>query len=197
MRDDIAELIDARAGHFELESGQHGERWLELEQLCQRPAALRPLVAELSQRLSSYPIDAVCGPLVEGALIALMVASELGVEFSYANRFADGDKGGLFPVEYRVPEALRKALAGRNVAIVNDVINAGSAVRGTLADLDGLGASVVAVGALLVLGPAAQELCDRSGVALEALDRQSNAIWRPEQCPLCARNVPLVPHPGT
>ena len=31
---------------------------------------------------------------------------------------------------------------------------------------------------------------------LEALARESNTIWAPEQCPQCAKGVPLIPHPG-
>lgn len=194
MRGDIAALIDARSGHFELESGHHGGRWLELERLARRPDALRPLVAELVDRLSSYRLEAVCGPLVEGAFVALLVASELRVEFSYAQRFVDPEREGLFRVDYRVPDALRPGLEGRRVAVVNDVINAGSAVRGALDDLEALGAAVVAVGALLVLGPAAQVLAERAGVTLVSLDRQENDIWTPDACPLCARGEPLTPH---
>jgi hypothetical protein len=38
-------------------------------------------------------------------------------------------------VKYRIPPALRSQVRGKRVAIVNDVINAGSAVRGTFLDL--------------------------------------------------------------
>ena len=103
-------------------------------------------------------VDAVCGPLVEGAFVALMVASDLGVEFYYTERFApqaDGSPQSLFPVEYRVPAVLRDRLRGKRVAIVNDVISAGSAVRGTLVDLEACGAETVAMAALAVLGPSA------------------------------------------
>src|SRR2546428_810171 len=80
-------------------------------------------------------IEAVCGPFVEGAYVARMVASELGVPFSYAERFPNPGTDALFPIDYRVPRALRAEVRDKRVAIVNDVINAGSAVRGTLTDL--------------------------------------------------------------
>ena len=122
-------------------------------------ARSRPrLAARLAARLAPYAIEAVCGPLVEGAFVAMMVASELGVPFAYSERFPNPERGGLFAVDYRVPRALRAEVRGRRVAIVNDVINAGSAVRGTLTDLEACAARPVAIGALLVLGSSASRI---------------------------------------
>jgi orotate phosphoribosyltransferase len=81
---------------------------------------------------------------------------------------------------------------GRRVAVVNDVINAGSAVRGTLADLVQCGAVPVVVGTLAVLGTAAPRLAAAAGVALETLATLPSEIWTPADCPLCARDVPLA-----
>ena len=150
----------------------------------------------LAAMLASYELDAVCGPLVEGAFVALMVASELGVPFGYAERFENRERGGLFPVDYRVPQALRARFRDKRVAIVNDVVNAGSAVRGALIDLEACGARPVAIGALLVLGPSAGRLAADRGVALETLAALQHNIWTPAECPLCARAVPLVSSPG-
>jgi len=125
---------------------------LDLETLCQRPAGLRPHIAELAAKLQPYRPELVCAPLVEGAFIGLLVAAELGCEFTYALRSAPAESAGLFSVRYRLPPALEPAVRGRSVAIVNDVISAGSAVRGTYQDLQTHGAEVVAVASLVVLG---------------------------------------------
>ncbi len=195
MREDLASLLKKRRGHFELESGHHGELWLDLESLCRTPSAVRPLAAELAQRLSPYRAEIVCGPLVEGAFVGLLVAAEMDAEFVYAERRLDPDARGLFPVSYHLPAGLRN-LAGRRVAIVNDVINAGSAVRGTLVDLAQCSAEVVAIGTLLALGATPAKLAEGASVPLEALAEEPNIIWAPDACPLCARGVSLVPHPG-
>ena len=133
----------------------------------------------------------VCGPLVEGAFIALLVSLELGCEFAYAERFANTTREGLFPVEYRLPRALQPAVHGKRVAIVNDVISAGSAVRGTFFDLQALGARVVALGALLALGDAIGKFTAEHHVALELLERIPNNLWIPSECPLCAAGMQL------
>ena len=191
LPDDVVRRLAMRRGHFKLASGHHGNLWLDLELLCLRPLAIRQLAVELARRLARYDIGTVCGPLVEGAFVALMVASELDVEFSYAERFAPARSDALYPVQYRIPSALRERVRGKRVAIVNDVINAGSAVRGTFTDLQSCGAEVVAVGALLVLGLSATGLATERNMALENIASLPNEVWTPSECPLCAAEVPL------
>ena len=191
MREDLMKLLAARKGHFLLESGHHGDLWLDLELLCQRPRLLQPLAAELARRLSKLDIEAVCGPLVEGAFVGLMVASELDVNFSYSERFSQPAKAELFPAGYRIPDVFGNSLRQKRIAIVNDVINAGSAVRGTFEALRERGATVVAIGTLLVLGTAASEFALSENLVLQTLATLPNKLWAPAACPLCASGVPL------
>jgi orotate phosphoribosyltransferase len=184
-------LLAARKGHFLLESGHHGDLWLDLELLCLRPRVVQPACAELAGRLSQLGVEAVCGPLVEGAFVGLLVASELDVEFTYSERFAPPRTDGLFPAGYGVPDPLRGRIRNKRVAVVSDVINAGSAVRGTLADLEACGANPIAIGALLVLGTAAAEFAAGAGLVLESIATLPNRLWPPSQCPLCASGAPL------
>ena len=62
------------------------------------------------------------------------------------------------------------------MAIVDDVINAGSATRATLADLRACGARPIAVGALLVLGSGAADLTAAEGLALASVARVPNTL---------------------
>ena len=195
MRSDLASLLRRHRGHFEFESRHHGDLWLDLESLCSQPSAVRPLAAELADRLRPYGPDVVCGPLVEGAFVAMLVAEELRVDFVYAERWPDGDSTGLFPVSYRIPQTLR-SLENRRVAIVNDVINAGSAVRGTLKDLAACQTEVVAIGTLLSLGTRPAAIAQETSIALETLETEPSSVWTPAECPLCARGVLLTPFPG-
>ncbi|HEV2458123.1 MAG TPA: phosphoribosyltransferase family protein [Ktedonobacterales bacterium] len=190
-QDDLIAAVAATAGHFRLESGHHGDLWLNLDRLLGRPAALRPFTAELGRRLAAYNIQAVCGPLTGGAFLAQQAAADLDVAFVYAERFAHPERTGLFPVEYRIPAALRAAVAGQRVAVLDDAINAGSAVRATLADLAACGAQVGAIGALFVLGYAAADLAAETGLPLEHLAHVPSHRWVPAACPLCATGVPL------
>lgn len=196
MQDEVARLLPARRGHFRLESGHHGDLWLDLELLCLRPQSVQRWAAQIAARLAAHRVEAVCGPLIEGAFVALTVASELDVPFTYAERFADREvagreTGALYPVQYRLPRCLRDEVRGKRVVIINDVINAGSAIRGTFADLKTCGAEPVAIAALALLGESAAEFAADQKLALEALTSLPNQIWTPAECPLCARGMPL------
>jgi orotate phosphoribosyltransferase len=187
-----AELIDllaARRGHFLFESGHHGELGLDLDAFFLHPRPVARFSAELGRRLSGHGIDAVCGPLVGGTLVAQTIATELDVELYWTEPGERSD--GLYSVEYRVPPAVRDRLRGRRVAIVDDVINAGSATRATFAELESCGATVVAIGALLILGSAVEGFAAEREVALEHVATLPNTLWEPEACPLCAAGEPL------
>lgn len=191
MQDQILNLLSARQGHFLFESGHHGDRWLGLESLFFRPEPIRPLASALATRLRAYDIEIVCGPLVEGSFVALLVALELGVEFVYSERFFRPTQDGLFPAGYRIPKTLRKLLRQKRVGLVNDVINAGSAVRGTFDDLLDCDANIVAIGALLALGTSASAYASSKNVPLECLATLPNNLWTQSECPLCAAGIPL------
>lgn len=188
---DLISFVQGRQGHFRLESGHHGDLWLQLETLCMRPREIQPFAAQLAVKLAPHRPQVVCGPLVEGAFIALLVSLELGCDFVYAERFPNPTREGLYPVEYRLPKALLSAVKGKRVAIVNDVISAGSAVRGAFSDLQSVGADVVAIGALLGLGDSIGKFAAEQRVALELLHQMSHNLWTPAQCPLCAAGQPL------
>jgi orotate phosphoribosyltransferase len=197
MHEEIVRLLAARKGHFRLESGHHGDLWLEIPRLYLRPGRLRGFAAALARRLAAHGVEGVCGPLVEGAFLAHRVAEELDVEFYFAEQFVRPRGDGLYPVGYRIPDALRGSARGKGVAVVDDVINAGSAVRGAFADLQACGARPVALGALLVLGPPASAFAAEAAVPLESLAYLPSALWEPSACPLCAAGAPLegVPAP--
>jgi orotate phosphoribosyltransferase len=198
---DLLELVGGRRGHFRLESGHHGDLWLDLDTLFLRPARLTPFVGELARLLSQkVDPDAVCGPLLGGGLIASAVAAQLDVELFVAEPVPQGAAGGaarpgepgeLFQARYAVPTAMRGLLRGRRIAVVDDVINAASATRATVADLRMAGADVLGVGALLILGDSAGEYAEREQLALVSVASTPNRIWEPNVCPMCMAGQPL------
>jgi orotate phosphoribosyltransferase len=146
MSGDLMSLMGARRGHFRFESGHHGQLWLDPDLLLRRPARLRPYVARLAERLRPYGAEVICGPLTGGAFIAGMVAAEADTRFCLAERTTAPRADALYSARYQVVD--RSSLAGTRVAIIDDVINAGSAVGSTAASLQALGARPVALGAL-------------------------------------------------
>ena len=187
----LLDLAGARAGHFRLESGLHSRLWLDLDALFADGSRIAPLVRQLGEALRPHGVAAVCGPLLGGAFLAQLVARDLGVEFWFTERVADAEPAGLFPAHYVLPPALARRAAGRRVAIVDDVMSAGSALRATCTELRIHGADPVVAGALLVLGSVGAEWFAAEGVPVEAVLRHHFETWPPGGCPLCAAGVPL------
>jgi orotate phosphoribosyltransferase len=191
MHQPLLDLLVAKHGHFKLESGYHTNLWLDLDPLFLKPDRLQPFIAELADRLSHYPIDAICGPLIGGAFLAQSIARELGKEFFYTERIVPQNHSALYSIRYELPKSLRAAIRGKRVAIVDDAISAGSAVRGTFTELKGHGAQPIAFGAMLILGNAIQPFCAEENIALESIENLPFDLWLPVDCPLCAANMPI------
>ena len=185
----LQKLLGGRRGHFQMESGYHSERWFELDSLLAQSERLRPFVRELGGRLAPHRLDAICGPMTGGAQLAEMIGRELKLEYFIAERFEDANATGHFPIKYRISPASRKKIRGKAVAIVDDAISAGSAVRGTYADLLACGARPAAFGALFVFGKAAAQFAAEKGLPLEAVAQIAYDMWKPAECPLCRAGV--------
>ena len=176
----LVDLVGLRRGHFVFESGAHGDTWLELDALFRRPQRLRPYVAALSRELAVSAPEVVCGPMTGGALCAQLVAAELGCDAVWTERgVADG--GG---VTYRLPGWTLPVVAGRRVAIVDDAIAAGSAIRGTREAL-AVTASVVAIAALFTTGSRVSALEFEFGLPILRVAHVEAGLWSAEACPLC------------
>ena len=191
MTGDILAGLPSRRGHFLLESGYHTDIWLTLDELFADPVTVAPLVAALADRLRAHAPEAVCGPLLGGAFLAQAIATRLGARFYYTEPVIAPSEDALFAAHYRLPPALRRPVCGQRVAVVDDVISAGSSVRATVAALDTAGASTVAVGALAVLGDPASSHFEREGIPVESLQRSSLDLWVSGECPLCESGRPL------
>jgi len=96
------------------------------------------------------------------------------------------DASGLYQARYLLPQAFRARVRGRRIAMVDDVMSAGSALRGTYSELQTHGAVPVVAGAMMVLGTTGADFFSRQQVAVEAVVHESYSLWLPSECPLCA-----------
>lgn len=185
-------LVHGRRGHFQLESGYHGDLWLDLDGLFGQPRQIAPFVAVLADRLRHYAVEVVCGPLLGGALLAHSLAAALDTEFCYTQQSEPSGNDGLFRARYGLPNAFRSRVQRRRVAIVDDVMSAGSSLRATHAELRSCEAMPVVVGALLILGDVgARYFVEEQRLPVEGAIRDAYRLWEPSECPLCAQGVPL------
>jgi orotate phosphoribosyltransferase len=82
-------------------------------------------------------------------------------------------------------------VSGHRIALVDDVISAGSSVRATAGALVAADASIVVVGTLFVLGRIALDHFRDLGIPVESLGQREFNLWQPSTCPLCGNRIPL------
>lgn len=174
-------------GHFCLTSGLHSPEYLQCALVLQHPAAaekLGRLLAGELRALAGGKIDLVVSPALGGVIIGHEAARALGTRFLFTER--DGATGKM---------ALRRGFtagAGETAVVVEDVITTGGSTRDVVEALRAAGAKVAAAGSII----------DRSGgqagvgVPRVALATLQVVAHHPEQCPLCARGIPVV-KPGS
>jgi orotate phosphoribosyltransferase len=182
---EVVKLARPRSGHFDLGTGYHGDLWLDLDALLLRPPLLRPHIRWLAERLREHSVDAVCGPLEGGAFLAYAVADLLGAAFLAGYR-SPGEATG-----YHLP-AVQGGIGGWRVGVVDDAVNAGTAVAACLEEVRGRGAVPVAVAALVSLGEASAMVQARMRVPFYPASTVPSRAWPAERCPLCAEGAPYT-----
>ena len=180
---EFLQLVSARRGHFLLESGYHGALWLDLDALFAQPRRIEPFVDALAERIRPRTVSAVCGPLLGGAFLAQLVAQKLDVEFCFTEKSMS---------RYVLPPAYRSRVVDQRIAIVDDVMSAGSSLRATFDELRAHGAVPVVAGALLILGTIGADSFASMNIAVEAVARDAYEFFPPDDCPMCAAGMPIT-----
>jgi orotate phosphoribosyltransferase len=188
---DLADLVRAREGHFRFESGHHGSLWLDLDALFLRPSAVAPHARRLGRLIAGHGVEVVCGPWSGGAFLAQMIAEQLDLSFVYSQPDPEVDANPLYSRGYTISAAFQSQLGGKRVAVVDDVINAGSAVTATLSALTAANAHPVVVASLMTLGQTGRRRIAERGLVMESLEAREHQLWSGDQCPLCARHIEL------
>jgi orotate phosphoribosyltransferase len=177
--------------HFVYISGQHGSGWIDKDAVYPHTERTSALGAMIAQAVADEEIDVVCGPATGGLILAQWVAHHLGVLAVF------GEHGEIPQAEHH-PEGKRpfvirrgydKLVAGRSVLVVDDVVNTGFSIRGTIEAVGACGGEVAI----------AASVCNRGALAPEAIGVEQLISltdikldsWPREQCPLCREGVPV------
>ncbi len=169
-------------GHFLLTSGLHSPVYWEKFRILENPDITANLCGMIARHFKGELVDAVAGPTTGGIILAYEVARQLGVPAIYAEK--EGEK-----------RAFRRGFVltpGERVLVVDDILTTGKSVREVLEAVAERGGVVVGIGVLV----------DRSehdlklGYPLLSCLRTVIPAYKPEECPLCKKGLPLV-KPGS
>ena len=186
VTDNVEEIFEKTGalmrGHYVLASGLHSPVYWEKFQVLQFPSYTEQLCRLISTHFQEHDIQVVAGPTTGGIILAFEVARQLGVRGIFAER--EGQE-----------RTFRRGFTispGERVLIVDDVLTTGKSVREVIAAVTKLEGKIVGIGVLV--DRSEQEL--DFGFPLYCCHRAVTQTYPPENCPLCAAQVPLV-KPGT
>jgi orotate phosphoribosyltransferase len=162
-------------GHFLLSSGRHSDVYIEKFRILEKPQLTELLALEIAEKFRDEKIDIVAGPLTGGVLVAHEVAKVLGCRF-------------LFPERISGRMELRRGFrveVGARVLVVEDVLTTGTSVQELMSLMQDMGAQIVGLACLVQRGKPKFE------APLFAVIKLPLKTYLPDECPLCARGIPL------
>ena len=192
-RDELLDLFRKSGalleGHFRLTSGLHSSGYLQCALVLQYPQHAEALGRAIADRIRAVRANVVLSPAIGGIVIGQEAGRALGVRAIFAER-----QDGALTLRrgFVIGEADR-------VLIVEDVLTTGGSTRETMQVARAAGGQVVGAASIVNRGPstgsgqAAPPLFDVPFVSL--LD-VTLPTYEPDQCPLCAKGLPVI-KPGS
>jgi len=170
-------------GHFLLASGVHSPIYWEKFRVLQYPNYTEQLCHLIADHFRKQRIQVVAGPTTGGIILAFEVARQLGVRGIFAEKEGTAER------------AFRRGFSinpGEQVLIVDDILTTGSSIREVMAAVTKQEGIVIGIGVLVDRSEQKVEF----GVPLFSCYRSITQNYPPQNCPLCAAQIPLV-KPGS
>ena len=166
-------------GHFLLTSGLHSPHYVEKFNVLQHPEYTAQLCAAMAEKFKDANIETVVGPVTGGILLAHETGKSLGTRAIFTER-VDGQ------MTFRRGFSLRE---GERVLIVEDIVTTGGSIKEVIEVVKETGAVPVAVSMLVDRSGGKANFGDVPATALLTMEVETYA---PENCPLCAKGIPMT-----
>ena len=184
MTNNIEEMFEKSGavlkGHFLLASGRHSPVYWEKFRILQRPDYVTPLCSMIAEHFRNQRIDLVAGPTTGGIILAFEVARQLGTHAIYAERAESGGR------TFRRSQTINP---GERILLVDDVLTGGGSIRDVITAVTALEGHVIGIG---VLVERSENSVDFGVPLFSCLRVTAQQTYAPEECPLCAAQVPLA-----
>ena len=166
-------------GHFLLASGLHSPVYWEKFRVLESPKYTEQLCRMIADHFREQEIQVVAAPTTGGIILAFETARQLGVRGIFAEK--EGASERAFRRGFSINPSER-------VLIVDDILTTGSSIRQVMAAVTKQGGIVIGIGILVDRSEQGEEF----SVPLFSCLRSITPTYTPQDCPLCAKNIPLV-----
>ena len=184
VRDILVKTNAIMDGHFLLTSGLHSPHYVEKFNVLQHPKYTEQLCKAMAAKFKDANIETVVGPVTGGIILAHETGKALGTRAIFTER-VDGK------MTFRRGFSLHE---GERVLIVEDIVTTGGSIKEVIEVVREHGGIPVAVSMLV----------DRSGgkadfgdVPATALLKMNVETYKPEDCPLCKKGIPMTKRGST
>lgn len=195
-------------GHFVYKSGKHGNAYINVDPVLYQPDALIAIAHQITTACdkAGLPVpNVVADPAVGAISFGLMVANQYNEHLSamsfhrtdplfrlssptqVLHVFADKQPEGTFALERT---GFAKACDGKNVLVVEDVLNSGTSTQEVIECVRQAGGNVIGVACFVSRGGVTAT--DLDVPVFTAVVDINMLQYEASECPLCADNLPVV-----
>ena len=179
VKDLLIKTNAIREGHFLLTSGLHSPHYVEKFNVLQHPEYTQKLCEAMADKFKDAHIDTVVGPVTGGILLAHETGKALGTRAIFTER----ENGRM---TFRRGFSLKP---DERVLIVEDIVTTGGSIKEVIDVVKENGGIPVAVSMLVDRSGGKASFGDVPCTALLHMDVQT---YKPEECPLCKKGVPMT-----
>lgn len=178
--------------HFVYTSGKHGSAYVNKDAVYPDTDRISKICNEFAKIFVADRVDAVIGPALGGIILSQWTAQHLTVNLQsrVLSLYAEKDGKGGFEIKRGQDQLIK----GKRVLVVEDVLTTGGSVKKVIAAVRACGGYSIGLGVL----------CNRGNITatdvdipkLVALTKVSLLAWSEEECPLCAKGIPVNTNVG-
>jgi orotate phosphoribosyltransferase len=175
--------------HVVYTSGKHGTAYVNKDALYPHTKVTSELCLMIAQNFVNSNVQVVIAPAIGGVILSQWTAYHLSALSGYEvfGVYAEKNErsGGFF-----VGRGYDTFIRGRKVLVVEDVLTTGGSASKVIAAVREIGGEVAGLGVL----------CNRGGIESKDVGRVPKLVslvdvsldaWDEEDCPMCARGVPI------
>lgn len=178
-------------GHFVYASGKHGAVYVNKDAIYPRPNDTSLLCRAIAEQFANDNVKAVIAPAIGGVILSQWTAYHLSkmtdceVLGVYAEKSADKDVDSFV-----IRRGYDKLIAGKNVLVVEDILNTGGSVRKVLEATRDNGGKIAGLAVLWNRGEIKpQDMPDIP--KFTALINVKFEKWDESACPRCKKGEPI------